>query len=248
MYPTFETFSSLWWQTSGTTVAFTVLMLVALRFLTQEARAAYARSLGWLLLLWIVMPPVLHSVTGDWNRGSGLPLQWCDLAGGIAGLALLTRGQFLYETSLFWGITGATTAMLTPNFTQGTTWYFLAEFFISHSILMTAPIFLSIYGSMRPRAWSWLGSLGWLNIAALVIGAFDYLADANYMFLFTAPNARNVPLFQIKWPYYLISFEIGCLVFFVLIYLPFWLMSRERAGARKEPYCGQYEQARRMEI
>jgi hypothetical integral membrane protein (TIGR02206 family) len=231
MYPTFETFSSLWWKTSGATIAFTVLMLFALRFLTREQRAIYARGLGWVMLLWMALPPMLHVLIGYWRLGYGLPLQWCDYTGGVAGLALLTRRQLFYELSLFWGITGATTAMATPQFTQGTSWPFLAEFFVSHSILMTAPFFLSVYENMRPRAWSWLGSLGLLNVAALVVGAFDYLADANYMFLFTAPNAANVPLFHIKWPYYLIGFEIGCLAVFALIYLPFWFMRREESGA-----------------
>jgi hypothetical protein len=51
------------------------------------------------------------------------------------------------------------------------------------------------------------------------------------MFLFAAPNAANVPLFQIEWPYYLIGFDIGCLVMFTLIYLPFWFTRREEIGA-----------------
>jgi uncharacterized membrane protein YwaF len=73
---------------------------------------------------------------------------------------------------------------------------------------------------MRPRAWSWLGSLGWLNVAALLVGAFDLVVNTNYMFLLRAPNA-DIPLYKIDWPYYLIGFEVACLLTFALIYLLF---------------------------
>jgi hypothetical integral membrane protein (TIGR02206 family) len=221
--PTIETFSSPWWQTSGATIVFTVAMLFALRLLRPDQRAAYARALGWLLLLWMTFPPITHALAGRWHVDYSLPLQWCDLTGGIAGLALLTRRQLLYEVSLFWGITGAGSALLTPQFTQGTDWFYLVEFFVSHCILLTAPFYLSIYGGMRPRTWSWVGAAGWLNAAALVVGAFDVLTDTNYMFLLHAPNA-DLPLYKIDWPYYLIGFELACLVAFVLIYLPFRLI------------------------
>ena len=224
--PTFETFSAPWWQTSGATIAFTVVMLFAIRFLRQEQRALYARGLGWILLLWMFLPPTAHALTGHWHVTYSLPLQWCDFTGGIAGLALLTRRQLFYEVSLFWGIAGAGSALLTPQFTQGTDWFYLTEFFVSHCILLTAPFFLSIYEHMRPRAGSWLGSLGWLNVAALAVGAFDLVVDTNYMFLLRAPDA-DVPLYKIDWPYYLIGFEVACLFTFALIYVLFRVMKPE---------------------
>jgi hypothetical integral membrane protein (TIGR02206 family) len=233
--PTVETFSPLWWQTSGVTIAFTILMLIGIRFLKPELRAIYATLLGWLLVAWMVVPPLAHALAGLWNVSYGLPLQWCDFTGGIAGLAILTRRQLFFEVSLFWGIAGAASALLTPQFTQGTSWFYLMEFYISHSILLTAPFFLSIYENMRPRTWSWLGALAWLNAVSLPIGAFDYAVDANYMFLFRAPDADN-PLYKIEWPYYLIGFEAACLVVFALIYLPFWYVKRE--ASRAEPWTG----------
>ncbi len=220
---TVETFTALWWETSGLTVAITAVMLVVVRRLRPHQRTLYARGLGWVLLSWMVLPPLAHALIGHWNLSSGLPLQWCDFTGGIAGLAVLTRRQPFYEVSLFWGIAGAGSALLTPTFTQGTDWFFLMEFYISHSILLTAPFFLSIYADMRPRAWSWLASLGWLNAVALVMLLFDYLIDANYMFLLQPP-AADLAVYRIGWPYYLVGFEVGCLVAFALIYAPFRLV------------------------
>jgi len=230
--PTIELFSLLWWQTSGATLAFTALMLVAVRFLGASQRALYARWLGWLMLVWVVLPPLVEMVAGHWRASYNLPLHWCDLTGGIAGLAMLRRRQLFYEFSLFWGLTGAGSALLTPQFTQGTQWYYLAEFFVSHCLLLTAPLFLSIYENMRPRAWSWLGALAWLNVAALPVGAFDLMTDANYMFLLRAPTA-DLPIYKFGWPYYLLAFEIACFLAFALIYLPFRFMRPEplRAGS-----------------
>lgn len=221
--PTFEPLSLPWWQTSGATIAFTAIMLVAVRGLRTEQRARYARGLGWLMLVWVVLPPLVQMLAGHWHARDNLPLHWCDFTGGIAGLALLRRRQLLYEFSLFWGLTGAGSALLTPQFTQGPEWYYLAEFFISHWMLLTAPLLLSIYEDMRPRTWSWLGALGWLNAAALPVGAFDLMTDANYMFLLRAPTA-DLPIYKFGWPYYLIGFELACLATFALIYLPFRLV------------------------
>jgi len=221
--PTFELLSLPWWQTSGATIAFTALMLLAVRLLREDQRALCARALGWLMLVWVVLPPLVHVFAGHWRVNSNLPLHWCDLTGAIAGLALLRRRQLFYEFALFWGLTGAASALLTPQFTQGSEWYYLAEFFISHSMLLAAPLYLSIYEDMRPRAWSWLGALAWLNVAALPVGAFDLVTDANYMFLLRGPTA-DLPIYKFGWPYHLLVFEIACLVTFVLIYLPFRLM------------------------
>lgn len=231
MEHTVKTFSLMWWQTSGMTIIFTILMLFALRFLKPSQREMYASGLGWLLVLWVIIPPIAHAISGHWHVRYGLPLQMCDFTGGVAGFAILTRKQLFYELSLFWGITGATMALLTPQFTQGITWFFLLEFFVSHSILITAPFFLTIYRGMRPRVGSWLTTWGWLNAVAVVVGSFNYLVNANYMFLCKAPTVKN-PLIQGDWPYYLIGFEIACLVLFILIYLPFWY--KDRANKKSE--------------
>lgn len=235
--PTFEPFSLPWWQTSGIAVAVTALMLVAVRFLGARQRALYGRALGWALLLWVVLPPLAHALGGQWQLRQGLPLQWCDLTGAIAGIAVLTRRQLLYEFSLYWGITGAGSALLTPQFTQGSEWFYVAEFFISHYLLLTAPMFLTLYEEMRPRRGSWLSALGWLNLAAMPVLAFDLAIDANYMFLMRAPTI-DLPFYRIDWPYYLIAFEIAALLAFALIDLPFRLVrpagSPAGAGPRGE--------------
>jgi hypothetical integral membrane protein (TIGR02206 family) len=239
--PTFEPFSLPWLQTSGTAVLLAALMLIAVRFLRTEQRALYARSLGWLMLAWVVLPPLLTMIAGQFHARHNLPLHWCDLTGGIAGLALLNRRQLLYEVSLFWGLTGAGSALLTPQFTQGTDWYYLAEFFTSHCLLLAVPLFLSIYENMRPRAGSWLGALAWLNVLALPVAAFDLLTGANYMFLLRAPTA-DLPIYKVGWPYYLVGFEIACLVIFALIYLPFRFVRTEplyvKSAAGRAPPLG----------
>jgi hypothetical integral membrane protein (TIGR02206 family) len=220
---TVKTFSPMWWQTSGMTIIVTVLILIGLRFLNQKQQDLYAKGLGWLLVLWTIIPPIAHVLMGQWHIRYGLPLQMCDSTGFIAGIAVLTRKQLLYEITLCWALTGATMALLTPQFTQGISWVFLTEFFVSHSILVTAPFFLSIYGGMRPRSWAWLRSFGWLNVLAFFVGIFNYMVNANYMFLCKAPTAKN-PLIQGAWPTYLIGFEIACLLLFLLIYAPFYVL------------------------
>jgi hypothetical integral membrane protein (TIGR02206 family) len=222
-----EVFSPLWWFTSGTSLALAVLSLLGIRFLTAHQRTLYAKGLGWGLILWMVLPPVANAFAGHWHVSYGLPLQWCDFTGGLAGLALITRRQLLYEISLFWGLTGAAAALVTPTLTQGTDWFFLAEFFISHAMLISAPVFLTLYASMRPRRWSWLGSVGWLNVVGLGVLVLDYLIDANYMFLISAPP-RDIAVYRIQWPGYLIGFDAACVVAFALIYLPFRYVGRHQ--------------------
>jgi hypothetical integral membrane protein (TIGR02206 family) len=221
--PTFEPFGAAWWQTSGATVAVAALLLYAVRFLGLPQRALYARSLGLALLLWVVLPPLAHALAGQWELHLGLPLHWCDLTSAIAGIAVLTRRQLLYEFSLYWGITGAASALMTPQFTLGAQWFYVAEFFVSHFLLLTAPMFLTLYEDMRPRRGSWLSALAWLNAAALPVLAFDLATDANYMFLLRAPTI-DLPFYRIEWPYYLIAFEIAALLAFALIELPFRLL------------------------
>jgi hypothetical protein len=67
LVPTFEPFSLPWLQTSGVAVLLAALMLIAVRFLGAEQRALYARSLGWLMLAWVVLPPLVTMIAGQFH-------------------------------------------------------------------------------------------------------------------------------------------------------------------------------------
>jgi hypothetical integral membrane protein (TIGR02206 family) len=68
-----------------------------------------------------------------------------------------------------------------------------------------------------------------VNILAAVVGAFDLLFKANYMYLRAKPRNPSLLDFLGPWPWYIATSEGIALLVFTLLYLPFWLSPSDPA-------------------
>lgn len=213
-------FSPFWFRTSGLTLAITgISLLLLLQIPTEQTRFA-GQILGWWILVWAVLPPIVHAIKKQWDWRYGLPLQLCDITAFFTGWALVSENQLVHEIALYWGMTGALHALLTPQFTQGTQFFFLIEFYVSHTGLILGPMFLTYARGMELRPWSWLEAGGWLFICGIVVGLMNWRHQCNYMFLCRPPTAKN-PFIIGQWPWYLMGFAVVMFLHFLVFYLIF---------------------------
>ena len=221
---TVEKFSPFWWKTSGLTILAIFLITFILGKFPLKWHDLIRKSLGWITLVWaLILIPAHIFFEGDYQVRYGLPFQLCDIAAYFVVIACLTKKQWAYEISMYFGILGAFNALLTPQFTQGIHWFFLIEFFFSHMLLFVGPLFLTFSMKMRLGKWSLFRNFGYLNLTALIVFLINVAINANYMFLRVAPTAKSPFLFTKVWPYYILGMEIASFMFFILIYLPFHL-------------------------
>lgn len=233
---TVKTFSAFWWSTSGAIIGITLLLLYATRWIrTDEQKNFYGRIIAYVILVWALILAPAHYLRGAWHVSYGLPLQLCDISAYLVVAALLTRRQRIFEVSYYLGLVGAINALLTPQFTQGTSFFFMLEFYVSHCGLLLGPLYMVKVLGMRPRPLSWLVAFLWLNIIAWTVALINWFVGANYMFMCSPPTADTPFLFTKIWPWYLTGFEIVALVFALVLYAPFWYSARRNDARDVEP-------------
>lgn len=158
-----------------------------------------------------------------------MPLELCDLSLMLTIVVLVRFRAALFDVVYYWALVGATMALLTPDVGEKTTLFLAVVFFAGHGLTVVAILYLVWSGQARPRRGSVWRSMVAVNAAALVVGAFDFAFKTDYMFLRAKPATASLLDVFGPWPWYIVACEGAALVFFALLYWPFW-----RRASRQE--------------
>ncbi|MCY3609922.1 MAG: TIGR02206 family membrane protein [Gemmatimonadetes bacterium] len=164
-----------------------------------------------------------------------LPLHVCGMTILLSAAMLLFRRRWTFEIVYFWGLAGATNAMVTPELSDGFPHYLFFQYFISHGAIVVAALFATFGLGMRPTFRSLLRAFVALNVMAVAVTPVNLLVDGNYMYLRAIPDTAS-PFIFLPWPWYLLKLEVLAAVFFGLLYLPVYLEKRWRR--RLKPALG----------
>lgn len=168
-----------------------------------------------------------------------LPLHVCGMAAILSVVVLLTRNRLAYELVYFWGLAGATNAVVTPALDAGWPEYHFVQYHVSHGGIVVTAVLTTWGLGMRPTFRSLLRAFFILNGLAAVMTGFNLLTGANYMYLSERP-VTDSPLLFFEWPWYILWLEVLAFGFFALCYLPVCLERWWSRGA-----CGAQAAARR---
>jgi hypothetical integral membrane protein (TIGR02206 family) len=135
-------------------------------------------------------------------------------------LACFIDAQVILELAWFPGPAGATMALLTPNLISPWTTYPTVYFFLAHGGIVVCVTAVVLGGNRKfPSSAIWQ-SLGLLLIYAALVGTFDLISGADYMFLLRKPDAVSALDAMGPWPWYLLSGALVALALFWLLWLP----------------------------
>ena len=157
-----------------------------------------------------------HEGVHLWN----LPLQLSDVTLWMTAFACLTLAPWLVEFAYFAGLAGASMALLTPDLWEPWPKYPAIYFFVAHGgivVGMSVLVFGGIAPLRRGAVWRAFGTL--LAYAALV-GAFNAVTHANYMYLCRKPASASLLTVMGPWPVYLFGGAAAALGLFWLLWLP----------------------------
>lgn len=157
---------------------------------------------------------------------SHMPLELCDLSLWLAIYTLLSVRTAAFDVAYYWAVAGGGMALLTPNLVRPTV-VDEVQFFANHGMVVIAVLYLVWSGQVRPRRGSVWRALIAVNIAAVFVGAFDYVFKTDYMFLCTKPPTVSLLDVFGPWPWYIVACEGAAVVLFGLLYWPFWGRARE---------------------
>jgi hypothetical integral membrane protein (TIGR02206 family) len=220
-----------------------LLALLLLNLLLTRAKNVSDRTpnlLRWTLalLLWINESAwhIWRISTGTWTVQTMLPLQICSLMVWVPASCWLRA--VLKSTSLptSLGIGGGLQALATPDLgIYGFPHFRFFQTFLSHGLIVTAPIYMTVVEGFRPTWKSLLKAVLWTNIYALVIYLVNLALGSNYLMINAKPGIPSLLDLLPAWPWYILWMEVIGIATFLLLYLPF--MAQRLRTNRKKRKC-----------
>ena len=218
-------------------MALTLALPILLTLFVKGPRSRTAAVVGFVLAGVLLGNEWIHWVVRIAGFGPGrffrsfLPLHVCGIAIFATSLALLFRNQKVYEIAYFWGLAGASNAVITPgglevDFPQ----YRFFQYFVSHSGIVVGVLYGTWCLKMRPTLGGLFRAFAWLHVLAACVAVINSFGGSNYMYLSAPPWGTVSPFFFAPWPWYLVFLDLTGLAMFFLVYSPFpiarWWNSR----------------------
>jgi hypothetical integral membrane protein (TIGR02206 family) len=202
-------------------LAVTLALAAGLSRLSQRKRTSHRPlrlALGWGLAINEVIWWIFR-YSHEGVHLSNLPLQLCDATVWSSVVACLTLQPFVVEVAYFAGIAGAGMALVTPDLWSPWPSYPAVYFFLAHGGIVIACAVL-VFGGIRPlRPGAWVRAYWSLLLYACAVGAFDWIAGANYMYLCFKPRSGSLLNAFGPWPLYLLPAQALAAVLFWLLQL-----------------------------
>ncbi|NJD04541.1 MAG: TIGR02206 family membrane protein [Ruminiclostridium sp.] len=199
-------------------------VLVLYRKMLQNETAGHCFSiiLAVIISAQQILLYIWYAYSGEWSLSWTLPLQLCDVSIFLSVLVLTTKNKYLSELLYFWGLGGATQAILTPDLGTHTFPHFVFyQFFLGHGLIVLTCLFIILVNRFRPTFKSVIRTFVITNLYAAVIIPVNALTGGNYLFLRSKPQSGSIMELLGPWPWYILSLEAVAAVIFLLLYLPF---------------------------
>ncbi|MCL5611259.1 MAG: TIGR02206 family membrane protein [Chloroflexi bacterium] len=203
-----------------------VLLNLFIIFRFKKANEKTKHNIRWALaiILWTneIGWHLWHIFTGTWTIQTMLPLHLCSVLVWTGALMLVTKNYSIYEFCYFLGIGGAFQAVLTPDLgIYGFPHYRFFQTFISHGLIITAAIYMTVIENFRPTWKSMLRVSIWMNIYMVIVYFINSAIGSDYLMINAKPATASILDLLPPWPVYIIYMEILGVVTFLILYLPF---------------------------
>ena len=210
------------------TMAIIVLVAVFLPLVCKNQstsnKSLISKVIAFIILLHVIISPYkdLYLLQNPYNWREILPIHMCDLSEIFLAAFLLGGPKILYKCAFFWGLAGASMAIITPDIPVIDLDY--AFFMIGHGMIVIGVMYATISLGNRPYAKDILTvSL----ITAFVLLPIVYLINlilgepANYWYLIAKPAGASLMDAFPEPPYHLLITTPLAIVTFYLIYIPY---------------------------
>tara|TARA_B100001063_G_scaffold198311_1_gene190759 strand:- start:282 stop:983 length:702 start_codon:yes stop_codon:yes gene_type:complete len=161
----------------------------------------------------------------DWRET--IPLHMCDLSEIFLVWFLLGGPRILYICAFFWGLGGATMAILTPDISHHDLDYIF--FMVGHGMIVVGIMYATVTLGNRPYTKDivTVSLITALVLLPIVYGINLLLGEpANFWYLMTKPAGASLMDMFPEPPYHLIVTTPIAIAVFYLIYLPYFLKDR----------------------
>jgi hypothetical integral membrane protein (TIGR02206 family) len=214
---------------------FLVVMMFSYRkSLQQENRKRIIRYiLIGLLVLSELSLTIWYNATGVWNPYDTLPFQLCSISLILCIFMLIMNSYKVFEVTFFFGLAGASQALLTPELFYDFPHYRYFHFFFAHIAIMLSCLYMVWIEKFYPTFKSIWKAILVLNIIAFFVFFVNKWTGGNYMFLARKPLTPSLLDYLGPYPYYIFTLEAVAVFIFIFLYLPFWFVKKQQHSRMK---------------
>ena len=219
--PAFELFGTTHFAALGVLVLLNLFLLFF-----KNASDGTKSAIRWMLALILLANEIAwhywNYVVGRWTIQTMLPLHLCSLLVWTGALMLVTKNYRVYEFMYFMGIAGAIQALATPGLgNYGFPHFMFLQYFISHGLIITSAIYMTVVEGLRPTWKSILRVAIWMNIYVVIVYFINTAIGSNYLMINYKPNTPSILDVLPEWPIYILYMELIGVITILLLYLPF---------------------------
>jgi hypothetical integral membrane protein (TIGR02206 family) len=205
-----------------------VLTLVGQAHRGSRAELRFRRGFALAVPCFTLPLQYLQLQPDDFDAGTSLPLQLCDLAWVAAFVALWTRNRYATALVYFWGLTLSVQGILTPSLGQSfpEPRYFM--FWGMHFMTVWAAVYLT-FGLRVPVTWgTYRFTVAVTATWAATVMVVNALTGTNFGYLNGKPSSGSLLDLLGPWPVYVVVEVVILVSVWALMTWP-WVRSRSRA-------------------
>ncbi len=186
-----------------------------------------SRVLAVLLAVAALTGQAYQLTPGDFEVGSSLPVNLCDVAWVAAVVGLWTHRRLPVALAYYWGLTLTLQGILTPSLGQTFPDPRFVAFWALHLLVVWSALYLTLGLGIGPR-WREYGATVLLTVIwAVLASAVNAALDVNYGYLSRKPGGTSLLDLLGPWPVYVVASAGVLVAVWALMTWP-WAAARRR--------------------
>tara|TARA_B100000686_G_scaffold222402_1_gene229566 strand:- start:489 stop:1181 length:693 start_codon:yes stop_codon:yes gene_type:complete len=210
-------------------IAASIIFGVSFFFRDKDESKQFTAGVSIAVLLIVhEIEQIFNTFTFNLAWQEAIPLHMCDLSAFAIAYYLWKREKIFFNCAFFWGIGGATMALLTPDVDFAYPNAVFLPFFYGHTLILLGVFFSVIALKQRPYLKDVHNVIGISLVLMVIIFFANYLLGdgANFWYLNDKPdNATIMNLFP-EPPYHILVTIPVAIALFYIIYLPLWIRDK----------------------
>ena len=225
----FEIFGNVHLITIVVIIAVTVLLPKFYKDKSEDQKSVMSKIIATVIALHVIISPYkdLYILANPYDWRETIPLHMCDLSEIFLIWFLLGGPRILYLCAFFWGLAGASMAILTPDISHHDLDYIF--FMVGHGMILVGIMYATVSLGNRPYAKDIVKVSA---ITALILLPIVYIINlllgdtANFWYLMYRPAGASLMDQFPDYPLHLLYTTPIAIALFYLIYLPYFIKDR----------------------
>ena len=225
----FEIFGTVHLITIVTIILVSIFLPKLYKNKTNDQKSLMKKVIAGVIAAHVIISPYkdLYLLANPYDWRETLPFHMCDLSEIFLIWFLLGGPRILYVCAFFWGLAGATMAILTPDITYHDLDYIF--FMVGHGMIVVGIMYATVALGNRPYAKDIVivSAITALVLLPIVYAINILLGEpANFWYLVAKPDGASLMDVFPEAPMHLLYTTPIAIALFYLIYTPYFIKDR----------------------